>query len=145
MVDNDDIGDVNLLEWSYELDRALLRLPFQPLQPTTDDGRGFFLYKLAYTSTRKKAGLLLLDCNACTAFYEGVSLRTLDRRTQTDTASLNYDPSCIMQKLAPEVILERLPEPVDLDIDEKSSMILLDRPWRSTCWQLAQPMRDWKR
>lgn len=86
MVENDDIGHVNLLEWSHELDRALLQLPFKPLQSTTDDGRALFLYKLAYSTKRKEAGLLLLDCDACTAFYEGVSLRTLHRRTQLGTA-----------------------------------------------------------
>ncbi|UTT89467.1 hypothetical protein NDA17_006839 [Ustilago hordei] len=86
MVENNDIGDVNLLEWSHELDRALLQLPFKPLQSTTDDGRALFLYKLAYSTKHKEAGLLLLDCDACTAFYEGVSLRTLHRRTRLGTA-----------------------------------------------------------
>lgn len=114
MIDHDVLGDVNLLEWSHELDRALLRLPFKPLQPTTDDGRALFLYKLAYSSKRKEAGLILLDCDACTAFYEGVSLRTLNRRTQMSTASNGSDDThhlrhivdAIHHALNPQTVLD---------------------------------------
>ncbi|GAC99135.1 hypothetical protein PHSY_006734 [Pseudozyma hubeiensis SY62] len=80
---DDDVGDVDLLEWSHELDRSHLRFAFRPLRSTVDRERSApFLYKLARSSKRKQVGFLLLDCDACTAFYEGVSLRTLDRRTR---------------------------------------------------------------
>lgn len=82
-----DVGDASLLEWSHELDRKFLHLPFRPLQPTADVGQACFLYKLAYSNTNKEAGFLLLDCDACSAFYEGVSLRTLGRRTQMNAAT----------------------------------------------------------
>ncbi|CDR99639.1 uncharacterized protein SPSC_05001 [Sporisorium scitamineum] len=78
---DDDLGELNLLEWSQDLNRALLRLPFRPLRSSIDE-QACFLYKLAFASSRKEVGLLLLDCDACAVFYEGVSLRTLDRRTQ---------------------------------------------------------------
>ncbi|KAJ9473829.1 hypothetical protein PHBOTO_003896 [Pseudozyma hubeiensis] len=78
-----DVGDVDLLEWSHELDRSLLRFAFRPLRSTVDrEQSASFLYKLAHSSKRRQVGLLLLDCDACTAFYEGVSFRTLDRRTR---------------------------------------------------------------
>ncbi|TKY89781.1 hypothetical protein EX895_001078 [Sporisorium graminicola] len=81
MSDDWDIGDLNLLEWSQDLNRALLGLPFRLLR-SIDQESACFLYKLVFSSSRKEAGLLLLDCDACNASYEGVSLRTLDRRTQ---------------------------------------------------------------
>ncbi len=77
-----DVGDINLLEWSHELDRCLLQLPFRPLESTQDKGSAVFLYKLAHSTSRKELGLLLLDCDTCSAYYEGLTLRTLDRRTQ---------------------------------------------------------------
>ncbi|CBQ68252.1 conserved hypothetical protein (N-terminal fragment), partial [Sporisorium reilianum SRZ2] len=91
MSDHSDLGELNLLEWSQHLNRALLRLPFRPLLRSLDREPACFLYKLAFSSSRKQVGLLLLDCDACHAFYEGVSLRTLDRRTQLHAASRSDD------------------------------------------------------
>ncbi|SPO28269.1 uncharacterized protein UTRI_04665_B [Ustilago trichophora] len=92
-----DIDHVDLLDWSHQLDRRLLQLPFRSLHTTTSNagagagagaGTGaVFLYKLAHSSARNQLGFLLLDCDTCTAFYEGVSLRTLNRRTQIATSS----------------------------------------------------------
>ncbi|SPO28787.1 uncharacterized protein UTRI_04665 [Ustilago trichophora] len=84
---NTDVEDVNLLEWSYELDRGFLKLPFRPLRSSTSDPASTFLYKLAHSSARNQLGFLLLDCDACTAFYEGISLRTANRRTQLAAAA----------------------------------------------------------
>lgn len=78
-----NVGDVNLVEWSHELDRCLLRFAFRPLCASVEkEQSAHFLYKLAYSPLRKEVGLLLLDSDACTAFYEGISLRTLERRTR---------------------------------------------------------------
>ncbi|KAF6767281.1 hypothetical protein PSEUBRA_003727 [Kalmanozyma brasiliensis GHG001] len=88
-----DLGDVNLLEWSHELDRTLLSHAFRPLRSSMDDRDAYFLYKLAFSTSRKEIGFLLLDCDACNAFYEGMSFRTLDRRTKIEFASATTSDS----------------------------------------------------
>lgn len=77
-----DARHVDILEWSQELDRFLLQLPFRPLRTT----QSVVLYKLAYSTTHSQLGLLLVDCDTCSAYYEGVSLRTLERRSHLDSS-----------------------------------------------------------
>ncbi|ETS64269.1 hypothetical protein PaG_01516 [Moesziomyces aphidis] len=90
MAMSSDAGHVDLLEWSQELDHFLLQLPFRPLRIA----QSVVLYKLAYSTRHSQLGLLVLDCDTCAAYYEGVSLRTLERRSHLGSPpSSSSDPN----------------------------------------------------
>ncbi|KAI3481016.1 hypothetical protein L1887_56842 [Cichorium endivia] len=67
-----------------------LQLPFRPLRIA----QSVVLYKLAYSTRHSQLGLLVLDCDTCAAYYEGVSLRTLERRSHLGSPpSSSTDPN----------------------------------------------------
>ena len=83
--------DPSPLEWSAELDSALLRIPFRPLPAPSSSSSGSgnnqqssaslpHLYKLIRSQNRSELGLLILDPISCSIYYEGLSHRTLQRR-----------------------------------------------------------------